>query len=151
MSEEKLVARYGTNKKILAKKRKQVNCYQPFQEWVEQGIRRYESHVCEPLKGLWKETTNVCYYEHLEEDLSTLFARPISLHRNQAHTTAGKKSWSEYWTGLQANDNMSDLLGMYQTFMTKYGYELDYDEDEVPFMTINQDVREQRCKILSRP
>ena len=149
MSEDEIRSRWADDPKKKARMLRQANSYTPFIQWVNKSINTFHECVCTPLRGLWKDTTSVCYYEHLEEDLQITFNKYLKLPRNQAHTTAGKKHWTEYWTGEEEKKVLQLLIPIYSEFLNYYGYEVDWNENDVPVITINQDIRELRCRKIA--
>jgi hypothetical protein len=149
LTKEQLQRKYGHDKRLLAKKSNQANQYTPFVDWVNSGINKFQEHVCTPLRGLWKESNNVCYYEHLNDDINTMFNKRLTLPHNQAHVTKGKRHWSEWWTGDEQKKALQLLIPIYSEFLTYYGYSVEWDENDVPLIIVDQEVRAQRCRKIA--
>lgn len=149
MTEDEINRRWGNDKRKLRRMAKQANMYKPFIEWVHGGINRFEDHICTPLRGLWRDTTSVCYYEHLQEDLNLTFNTRLTLPRNQAHVTKGKKHWSEHWTGDREKEALKLLIPIYSDFMSRYGYSITWDDNDVPQLAVDPAVRKQRCRKIA--
>jgi len=117
-----------------------------FIEWMEKAVNS-DTLAATPLMGLWRQCNTFVYYEHLNEDLSTVFGRKIELDRNPAHKTEGKRPWLDYW--CQDLKLLDTLYAKYSEFNSMFGYRLTYDTDLGVVMGIDQETREKRCRSIS--
>lgn len=121
----------------------------PFGEWVLKAIHAGSDAICVPLRGMWRECNNFCYYEHLQEDLDTMFNGRVKIGFDEKHVTADKGHWSEWWVGEKEQEALRRLLPYYFSFLDQFGYEVTWDGSVPPVVTVNEEVRGQRCRKIA--
>lgn len=160
---EVLIARSRGNESVYSKNKRASN-YKPFLSWVMENIDTPHDQVMIPLKGLWQECNTFVYYEHLHEDLNTVFGRKLSLPFDRKHVTLDKQPWERYWRVPEAAEVISLLSVIYDEFMSFFGYKLFWKKSELMFegfegfdlgetldITINPDIRKKRCQRVYLP
>lgn len=118
-----------------------LNQPQPFHEWVMSNVAH--PNLNNPSRGMPHRATHIVYYEHLNEDISTTFGRPLEVPQIANQKTEGKEPWASYYE--EHPDLVDYLVQHWRGYLEKFGYRLTETYDGLS-MEIDPEVRSMRTR-----
>ena len=101
----------------------------------------WDHEAMAPARGLYKEASLFCWYEHLQNDLRWMFKTPgLDLGWNPLHKTEGKKPWQDNYT-FQLYDRIRQRPD-WIAYMNRFGYRVELDG----YVELDMWVRDELCQ-----